>query len=213
MGRVMANLGYNFGTPGKRKISVEELPHPDGLWMCLGDIFLVANWCRRGQPTVGDTVPRQVGLGCPTGAWESLGSRMGSCWLLLPASIRVSSHSGWGSWLHFLPSSSSTVRIIRKTPSPPHLMLWDSLSVFTKVFWTASLSLRTSAHQKLTFRSVFPLVTPSSFVCYHHPIVTLTPRESDPDFSSSSSSFIYCPSPSPGHNNEEFFIVPFCPSH
>lgn len=124
MGRVMANLGYNFGIPGKRKISIEELPHPDGLWMCLGDIFLVANWCRRGQPTVGNTVPRQVGLGCPTGAWESLGSRMGSCWLLLPASIGVSSHSGWGSWLHFLPSSSRTVRIIRTTPSPPHLMLW-----------------------------------------------------------------------------------------
>lgn len=40
------------------------------LWTCLWGIFFIVNWCRRVQPTVGGTIPKQVFLGCIR-AWAS----------------------------------------------------------------------------------------------------------------------------------------------
>lgn len=40
------------------------LPHEIGLWVCLFDIFLTANWCREAQPTVGCAIPGQEDLSC-----------------------------------------------------------------------------------------------------------------------------------------------------
>lgn len=38
--------------------------HENSLWASLWGIFLTCNWYKRAWPTVGNTIPRQVGLGC-----------------------------------------------------------------------------------------------------------------------------------------------------
>lgn len=40
----------------KKKYSTEGLPRSGGLWACLWGDFLVVSWCRKAQPTVGNTI-------------------------------------------------------------------------------------------------------------------------------------------------------------
>lgn len=44
----MANLGCQFDTWGDGTL-IEELFRKNGLWACLWDLFLIANWCQRAH--------------------------------------------------------------------------------------------------------------------------------------------------------------------
>lgn len=55
--RKVSNLS-SLDTPGKCvNSSMKELPLPGWLTGTPVDIFLIANWCGRSQPTVGDVTP------------------------------------------------------------------------------------------------------------------------------------------------------------
>lgn len=56
------NLGCQFDTPRKREPQWRNCFHQIGSRAHLWCVFLVANWCRRNQDTVG--ILRQAGLGC-----------------------------------------------------------------------------------------------------------------------------------------------------
>ena len=49
--------------PGREGTSIKELASSDLSLECIRDIFLIACWSRRAQPTVGVAFPRQVCLG------------------------------------------------------------------------------------------------------------------------------------------------------
>ena len=56
---VRANVGFQFDLPEKRAPLSDYI----GLWPCLRGIFLIANRCRRLQPTVGSATLRKAVLG------------------------------------------------------------------------------------------------------------------------------------------------------
>lgn len=50
----------SFTVNQEEEASAEELPVSVGLWPCLWETFLMNDWCRRGQSTVGYTMPWKV---------------------------------------------------------------------------------------------------------------------------------------------------------